>query len=102
MPGGLLAQPSNLGFHSRHKTTYVPEVAFNLTRRITDRLDFTMGYTFIYWSSMLLAADHLDNQVNGTQFQGGQLVGPANPAFPGFRDTDYWLHAMSMGINFRF
>ncbi|MFM7843792.1 MAG: BBP7 family outer membrane beta-barrel protein [Planctomycetota bacterium] len=101
-PGGLLAQTSNIGFHNRHKTTYVPEVAFNLTRRITDRLDFTVGYTFIYWSSMLLAADHLDNQVNGTQFQGGQLVGPANPAFPGFRDTEYWLHAMSMGINFRF
>lgn len=100
--GGLLAQATNIGNYERNQTVFVPEINFNLSRQLTQRLDFTIGYTFIWWSNVVLAGDQIDMQVNDTQMLGGVLVGPATPTPPAFRDTDYYVHALSLGFNYRF
>lgn len=100
--GNLLAQPTNIGEWSQTKTIWIPELSLNLSRQITQRWDVTIGYTFLYWSSVVTAGDQIDTVVNGTQLLGGNLVGPARPAEPNFVDTSYWVHALSLGMNFRF
>ena len=105
--GGLLTQPTNIGNYQRTKTVFVPEAALSLNRRITDNWDVSIGYSFIGWSSVLLAGDQIDRSVNntatvnGSQLNGGALNGPANPRFA-FTDTSFWLNAMSFGVNYRY
>jgi hypothetical protein len=62
-----------------------------------DWLKFTIGYNLIYWSDVALAADQIDTTVNLTQAGGNPLVGPARPAFA-FRETDYWLQGLTLGV----
>lgn len=100
--GGLLAQPTNIGTYHRKETAFVPEFALNLNRRLTDHLDLSVGYTIIYFNSVVLAGDQIDTVVNGTQLLGGNLLGPPNPAFQGFNDSDYFVHGLSLGLNFHF
>lgn len=101
-PGGLLAQPTNIGTYHRKETGFVPEFALNLNRRLTDHLDLTVGYSIMYFNSVVLAGDQIDTTVNGSQIQNGPLVGPASPAFNGFNDTDYFVHGLTLGLGFHF
>src|SRR5262249_15357519 len=48
--GGLLALPTNIGRYSRSRGSVVPEVGVNLGYQLTDHLQATVGYTFLYWS----------------------------------------------------
>lgn len=100
--GGLLAQTTNIGVYKRRETAFVPELAINLNRRITDHLDFTVGYSIIYFSSVVLAGDQIDMTVNGSQLTGGALVGDPRPTFLGFNDGDYFVHGLSLGLGFHF
>ena len=108
--GGLLAQPTNIGTYQRTKTVFVPEAMLSLNRKITNNWDLSVGYSFIGWSSVLLAGDQIDQSVrttpqipttNASQMLGNPLNGPANPRFT-FSDTAFWLNAISFGINYRY
>lgn len=101
-PGGLLAQPTNIGDYHRNETAFVPEFALNLNRRLTDHLDLSFGYTIIYFSSVVLAGDQIDVGVNGAQLLNGPQLAPFRPAFNGFNDTDYFVHGITLGLNFHF
>jgi len=100
--GGLLAQRTNIGNYQRHETAFIPEINLTLSRQLTQRLDFTMGYSFVYWSTLVLAGDQVDPRVNVSQLIGGPILNPQDPGPPTFRDTDYWVHALSFGFNYRF
>jgi len=99
--GGFFTQPTNIGTYSRDVTVYSPEANFKLGYGFTRDLSLSVGYTFIYWNKMALAGDQIDRNVNATQLSGGGLVGPANPSFT-FRDTDYWVQTIDIGVNWRF
>jgi hypothetical protein len=100
--GGLLASRTNIGDFERRETTYIPEINLSLSRQLTKRLDFTMGYTFIYLSSVVLAGDQIDLNVNGSQVFGGMIVPPEDPRPPRFDDREYFVHGLSLGLNYRF
>ena len=91
--GGLLARPSNSGTFERNEFIYVPEASVNLSRRLNEHLDVSLGYTFIYWSSILLAADQVDMSVNPN--------GGTSPAFT-FNDTDFWVQGVNVGLEFHY
>ena len=103
-PGGLLAQPTNSGTHTRDRFAVVPEVNFNVGFQATPYLRVFAGYTFLYWSSVVRPGDQIDSGVNPTQLASaagpGQLVGPARPAFA-FRTTDFWAQGVNLGIQLR-
>ncbi len=77
----------------------VPEIGFNVGRQVTNNIRLYVGYTFLYWSSVVRPGDQIDFVVNPTQLPTsagpGMLVGPARPA-PLFRESDFW----AQGINF--
>jgi hypothetical protein len=99
--GGLLAQPTNMsstvGPHSRDETAIIPEVGFNVTYKWREHLRLTAGYSAIYWTNVVLAGDQIDRNINTNQMGGNPLIGPPLPEFA-FRDTDYWLHGISLGV----
>ncbi len=98
--GGLYAQGTNIGSYNRDRFTAIPEINANLVFHCTRRFDFTMGYTGILLTNVLVAGDQIDHNVNLSQ-QSGPLVGPARPAFQ-FNDRSYWIQGMNFGVNFTF
>lgn len=104
-PGGLLALPTNIGLQSRSRFTYVPEVDLNFGYEVTTHLRVYLGYSFLYWSSVIRPGDQLSTTVNKSQLPTstsfGPLFGPAQPA-PKFVETDFWAHGLNCGFAVRY
>jgi hypothetical protein len=101
-PGGFYTQPfTNIGVHTRDTTVWSPEANFKLAYALRENISVSVGYTFIYWNKMALAGDQIDRNVNATQLSGGGLIGPGDPMFA-FRDTDYWIQTIDIGVNWRY
>jgi len=104
--GGLLALGDNLGTYSQNQFSIIPEAEFKVICRITERLEASIGYSLVYWSDVALAGQQIDMSsgqptVNFRQALGGTLVGPSNPVFTGFRDTDFWVQGLSIGFTLK-
>jgi hypothetical protein len=103
--GGLLAQSTNIGTHSRDVFSVIPEVGINLGYQVTPHLRAYVGYTFLYWGDVVRPGDVIDLGVNPTQLPSGagagHLVGPPRPAFI-FHDNDFWAQGINVGAEFRF
>ena len=76
-PGGLLAQPTNIGSFSQNRFALIPQVNVKLGYQVLPGLRLTMGYNFTYVTRVLRPGDQVDTTVNGTQIAGGTLIGPA-------------------------
>jgi hypothetical protein len=99
--GGLLAQTSNIGRFSQNEFAVVPEVGLTLGYNMTQRLKFTFGYTFMYWSSVARPGEHVDLQVNPDLLP-PQLptTGELRPRFA-FNETGFWAQGLSFGLDYR-
>jgi hypothetical protein len=97
--GGLLAQPSNIGARSRDRMSVLPEFRATLGYRLTPRLRFNVGYTFLYWSNVVRPGDHIDLDINGNQIGTGGYTA-TRPEFA-YRETDFWAHGVSFGGDYR-
>ncbi|WP_425618017.1 BBP7 family outer membrane beta-barrel protein [Anatilimnocola sp. NA78] len=93
--GGLLAQQTNIGDYNNSETIVIPELTVNLNYHLNSNISLGVGYNLIWLSSAITTGPEIDRRVNLSQLT-GPLVGPAQPAFPGFVQDDYWL----MGLNF--
>jgi Putative beta barrel porin-7 (BBP7) len=93
-PGGFFAAPSNTGDYSRTRFAFVPEIGVNLGYRLTPNVTATVGYTFLYISSVVRPSDQIDRSVN---------IAPPNthPAFS-FQSTDFWTQGVNLGLEIRF
>ena len=76
--GCLIFQPTT---YTRDRFTVVPEVGVNLGYQFTSYLRGSLGYNFLYWSSVARAGD--------------QLTG-----IP--KATDFWVQGLTAGVSFRF
>ena len=103
LPGGLLAQPSNIGRYTNDEFAVIPEVGVRVGSQLTERLRGFVGYNWIYWSNVARAGDQIDPVVNPNQLPPSTLpiAGPARPA-PRTNVTDFWLQGVSAGAEFRF
>lgn len=105
VPGGIFAQPTNIGEYSRDRFAVLPEVSLRLGVQLTPRVRTFVGYDFMYLSSVARPGNQIDGTINGSQltsFTGvptGPLVGQASPA-PQFASTDYWAQGINLGAEF--
>jgi len=99
--GGLFAQPTNSGTHTRNEFAWVPELGFSVGYQITPNCSVTLGYGAMYWSNVALAGNQVDRTVNSSQLMGGTPAGPRRPA-ASIHDTSYWVHGVQIGATFRF
>lgn len=103
-PGGILTQPTNLGQTSRHCFTVVPATEIKLGIQLLSQVRATVGYDFLYWSSVARASNQVDPVVNPSQspiFGTGNLAGPARPS-PVLESSDFFAHGLTFGLEFRY
>lgn len=108
--GGLLTAPSNIGHYTRDRFSVVPEVGVTIGYYLTDHVKVFAGYNFLYWTNVVRPGGQIDRNINpnlipllaATQPPNGR--GGATPAVPApqLRDTDFWAHGVSFGLEFRY
>jgi hypothetical protein len=102
--GGILVQPSNAGTSHRDAFAVVPSGSVRVAGEVLPGVALSVGYDFLYWSSVARPGSQVDFAVNTTQspiFGGGALVGEARPGRLQER-TDFWAHGVSFGLEFWF
>ncbi|MHB8970858.1 MAG: BBP7 family outer membrane beta-barrel protein [Pirellulaceae bacterium] len=93
---GLLALGTNSGIYAQNKFTVSPELQLTAAYHLTDNIDLTVGYSFIYWNHVAQPGPQIDEVLNTSQINGA-LVGDPRPAYPN-RDSDFFVQGMSVGI----
>lgn len=105
VPGGLLAQSTNMGHFTRNRFAAVPEGTFKVGYQLTDHLRASVGYTFLYLSNAVRPGEQVDRVVNTTQLPTSMgpspLLGPARPAVI-LRETDFWAQGLDFGLELRY
>ena len=99
-PGGLFAQPTNIGRFSDDRFSVLPEASVTFGYQITRCVRLTGGYNFVYLNHVLRAAEQIDRSINQTQFDNGTLVGDARPAQT-INEGEFWMHGVSTGIEIK-
>jgi hypothetical protein len=105
--GGLLAQKTNIGSHSRDEFGIVPEIGLNVGWQFNGHLRAHIGYSILYCrSDVLRPGAQIDRAVTPelvpTLSTGLIPPGPTSrPAF-GFRDQDFWAQGINAGVEFSF
>lgn len=96
-PGGLLAQPSNIGHYSDDEFTIVPEAQVRVQYSFFENFRVFAGYRMLYITEVLRPGDQIDRTINETQFNGGALTGAARPTV-NFASGSAWLQGVDAGI----
>jgi hypothetical protein len=103
--GGVLALPSNMGQYSRNVLGFVPEAGLTLGINVTSHVQLTMGYSFLYWNSVVRPAAQINSAVNPTQIPTlggfGTAFGPPSPTFQ-FVPESFWMHNVNCGLAVHF
>ncbi len=99
---GLLALPSNIGSYSQDRLGVVPELGFTIGYAVRPRLRATIGYSFIYWGSVVRPGDQIDLDINPDQLPPPlvPMAGALRPEFA-FQEVDYWVHGVNVGLEGR-
>ena len=111
VPGGLYAQPTNIGEFNGNPVSVpfviMPSLEVKLGYQVTEYLRLFAGYDYLYWSRVFRPGNLIDHAVNLSQNAVldpsgvGTLVGPAVPA-PQFNRSAFWAQGLSLGLDFRF
>ncbi len=104
--GGLLAQTTNIGANTYDRFSVIPEVGSTIGFQLTPRLKVFGGYNFLYWTNVTRAGEQIDRDgVNSTFIPDptGAALAPAGDRLPNFRrrDTGYWAHGWSVGVEWK-
>lgn len=100
---GIFAQPANEGTTSTDRFSVVPDVQLKIAYAITPRLRATVGYDFLYYSSVQRPGDQINRNVpKGQTFnQADPTVSTTSPSRI-TKTTDFFAHGFSFGMEFRF
>jgi hypothetical protein len=100
-PGGLYAQPTNIGNHHRGSFAFFGEIGTSLTYWWTEWFNMRIGYRFLYLSAVARPGDQIDRVVSIQPIGGGPILGVNRPAFS-FHETEFWAHGVNFGCELRF
>lgn len=97
--GGLLAQRTNIGDYSRSRLAVVPELGATLGYALSPQWRATVGYSFLYWSSVVRPGDQIDREVNSNLLppEENPLTGVLRPRFT-FVESDLWINGLNFGL----
>ena len=103
-PGGVLALPTNIGIQSDNHFAVVPEITVKVGYRLTDALTASVGYNFMYWSSVVRPFKNVPTSSNtfliptdGTFGIGGG-PGPASI----FERSSFWAQGINFGLEYKY
>jgi hypothetical protein len=100
-PGGLLAQPSNIGTYNNSNFSFIPEVNANIGYAITPYFRTYVGYTFMYWTNVARAGEQINLNLDPNQLP--SRTGPGTGTQPTFilRTNDFWAQGVNLGVQLR-
>jgi hypothetical protein len=105
VPGGLFAQPTNIGHHAKVDFCVVPDVGCRAGCQITKYLRGYVGYSATYIArSVVQPGTLIDRSVNVNQIAAlgvAPLAGDVHPNFI-FRGTDWWAQGFQFGLQLDF
>lgn len=96
--GGIFAQPSNIGEITRDSFAFIPELGLKLGYSVRENVQLTLGYTFLMYSSVVMAGDQIDQVVDLAQVNGVAGLRPA----PDFQDTSFWMQGIDLGLSWNY
>jgi hypothetical protein len=100
-PGGILAQPSNIGRYFHSSFGVIPEIGLTAGVRITRYLKASCGYTFVYWNRVARPGDQIDPVVSTGQVARdpsfGTTTGTLRPVTV-VRESDFWVQGLKFGL----
>jgi hypothetical protein len=80
----------------------MPQVGVRAWVQLIDFARADIGFDFLYRCRVLRAGDQIDRRVNPMFLPPAQAIGgPALSALTP-RNTDFWLHGVNAGLQFRF
>lgn len=97
--GGLYAQSTNIGDYQRRRFAVSPEFDLTVGRQLSDRVELSVGYMFLYWNRVVQPGDQIDISLNPNQPP--PLNEPQRPSF-GFQEDGYFVHGLKFGLNASF
>ena len=103
-PGNFFTQTTNIGQHSTDRFGVVPQVGINVGYQVTSFARLTVGYDFLYVSSVARPGDQIDPVVNPFLppiQDDGARVGAARPAVP-LDSTDFWAQGVTFGLQLKY
>jgi hypothetical protein len=101
--GGFLVQRTNGGSFRRKEFAMIPEVGFNLGIRLTRCMHATIGYSLLYFPSVVRPGDQISRDLNPNLFapEADPFAGALRPRFR-FVESDYWAHGLNLGAELAF
>ena len=96
-----MAQPTNIGKFERDDFTAITELGVSLRRELRCGLDFTMGYSLVYWGEVARAGEKIDFDLNLSQVPPDELMGAPFPQFS-FLTSGFWVQGLSIGPEYSF
>jgi hypothetical protein len=102
-PGGLFAQPTNIGRFHHNDFSVVPELNVNFAYWITDHVNVTLGYNFLFWNKIARPGDQIDRELDVTLIQnfplgtGSVRTGLVHPARLN-RETSFFAQGFNVGL----
>lgn len=102
--GGILAQSSNIGEHNRTVFGLVPEGGIEVGVHLTHRIEFQVGYSFLWWNDVVRPGRQIDAGVNPNQVPTAPtfgMGGPARPAFS-FAGESLWIQSFNCALGIHF
>lgn len=102
-PAGYFAVPSNEGTFHSERFAVIPQVDLTIGVQLTDNLRATVGYTFLFLSSVMRPGDQMDRRINTSQapaYNGEtSLTGAAAPR-PLLDVSTYWAQGLTAGLEY--
>ncbi|HBE71899.1 MAG TPA: hypothetical protein DDW52_27470 [Planctomycetaceae bacterium] len=87
--GGIYARPSNIANTTRNTFAFIPEMGLKLGYSCRENVQLTVGYTFMFWSSVAMAGDQIDSTVD--------LTGVGGRPAAMFNDSTFWTQGIDFG-----
>ncbi|HVS39783.1 MAG TPA: BBP7 family outer membrane beta-barrel protein [Gemmataceae bacterium] len=103
VPGGVLAQRSNIGSYSHDVCTFLPEITVNAGVLIGAHARAFVGYNFLYIDELQRVGTAIDG-VDARQIPALFAVPNATSTRPTFttQDTRFWAQGLDFGLEFRY
>jgi hypothetical protein len=104
IPGGVFAQPTNMGHHETNNFAVLPEGMANLTYAVTNCTFLRAGYSVFYWSNVIRPGNQIDRTINPGLIPTDSLFGTAGPSRPSYlaQTGSFLAQGFNLGIEFRY
>lgn len=99
--GLLVQQGSNAGVHTRDTFSYMHDTGLKLFYHPTERIRLSVGYSLMFFSSVLRPGDQIDTTVDSRFFGAQPAPNAVRPAFD-FNSTHFYAHGLNLGLECRF